>query len=49
MRPRRGGILLLFLLALTSSLQAGGGGEAPARGPITVASKIDTEGRSSAR
>jgi osmoprotectant transport system substrate-binding protein len=40
----RVGAVLLLLVALPLSLQAGGKGEAAARGPITVASKIDTEG-----
>jgi osmoprotectant transport system substrate-binding protein len=40
----RVGAVLLLLVALPLSLQAGGKGEAAAKGPITVASKIDTEG-----
>ncbi len=43
MRSRAAAILLI-ILALPVSLWAGGSGEAAAKGPVTVGSKIDTEG-----
>jgi osmoprotectant transport system substrate-binding protein len=44
MKPRIAGAILLLTLALPASLWASGSREAAAKGPITVGSKIDTEG-----
>ncbi len=44
MKPRVAGTILLLILSLSASVWAGGSSEAPAKGPVTVGSKIDTEG-----